>query len=82
MKEYDDLKKMGLSLECKESLLKMQRYDRFTYAQEVEKSLKGPVEIELRRLERIKNLDKALKNATFDNELSINVLFNHIKTIC
>lgn len=58
---------MILSTECRDALIKMQRFDRYIYAQEAEKSLKGPVETEMRRLERIKNSDRTLRNTYFDN---------------
>lgn len=80
-KELEDFRKMSLSAECREALTRMQRFDKFVYSQESENTLKGPVEVELRRLEKVKNSDRTLRNTFFDTELSINVLYNHIRTL-
>lgn len=60
----------------------MQRFDRFIYVMESEKRLKGPIEKELKRLEKIKNSgNKTMKSSYFDNELTITCLFNHMKNM-
>lgn len=59
---------MVLSADARQALIEMQRFDRFIYVMESEKRLKGPIEKELKRLERIKNSgNKAMKNTYFDN---------------
>lgn len=50
IRDYEQLMLMSLSNEAREALIKMQRFDRYIYAQESEKHLKVPIEIELRRL--------------------------------
>ena len=73
---------MVLSSEARQALIEMQRFDRFIYVMESEKRLKGPIENELKRLERLKNAgNKSIKNTYFDNELTITCLFNHMKNM-
>lgn len=43
IRDYEQLMSMSLSNEAREALIKMQRFDRFIYAQESEKTLKGPI---------------------------------------
>ena len=79
--ENQEIQKMALSVEAKESLMKMQRYNRFNYNVQTEKILKVPIASEVKRLEKIKNENKSMRAKNFDNELTIICLNNHIKMI-
>ena len=80
--EEENERMMVLSNEARESLISMQRFDRFIYVAESEKHLKVPIEAELRRLEKIKNAgNKLMKNTYFDTELTITCLYNHMKNL-
>jgi hypothetical protein len=46
---------MELSEDARQSLMKLQRFDRFIYPLSSDQILKKPVEEELKRLEKIKN---------------------------
>lgn len=60
---------------------KVQRFDRFFYSKESEKVCFEPLKLELKRLEKIKNINKNMRSEIYDNELTITALYNHIKLI-
>ncbi len=74
--EGEDIRMMALSSEVKESLLKLQKYNRLTYQSQSQKILKEAVAAEMKRLEALKS--KEMRNKLSDNELTIICLHNHI----
>lgn len=72
---------MELSEDARQNLMKMQRFDRVLYPIESDRTLKKPIEEELRRLEKIKNEQKEMRGRYYDNELTITCLYNHIKLV-
>lgn len=72
---------MKLSEDAIENLKKFQRFDRFIYPIESDKILKKPIELELKRLEKLKNLREDMRGKIYDTELLITVLYNHTKLV-
>ena len=60
---------------------KIQRFDRFIYAKEAEKVCKDIIAQELKRIEKIKNQSKEMRQEFFDNELTITALYNMLRLL-
>ncbi len=69
---------MELTQEFREKLIQLQRYDA-NFLRESEKALKGHLETQLRRLEKIKNQEKEMRVKYYDTELLVTCLFYHQK---
>lgn len=72
---------MVLSEQIRDSLLKLQRFDRYIYNIQSEKTLKQPLTNELGRLQKMKNENRNMRMKFYDNELTITCLFNHVKLV-
>lgn len=58
---------MELSEDARQGLMKLQRFDRVIYPMQSDKILKKPIEDELKRLEKIKNEQLAMRGKYYDN---------------
>ena len=60
---------------------KLVRYDRRTFFQITTSELKDVFEAERKRLQNIKNGDRALRNKDFDTDLLVVVMLNHVTAL-
>ena len=72
---------MDINEDCRKVLIKMQRFDRYLYPVLSEKQFKDPIEKEVKRLEKVKNQNKSMWKNTYDNELLLIALMNHIRLV-